>query len=211
MPLHVDAQRDRTLLDAVTDGTTSRSRRGGLIPAANGDGEGAYSIYVADGYGALLRAGRVRGLVGPGDLVAGTFANAAAWTPPVIEALSPLAVVHANRDAVLDVLRHDVASLEMALQALDLEARMPEMDHAPADVRLARALRWGGNAIGRKAADGRTELPSCIPHRIWASWAGLHRSTVTTMLNEWIFDGRVDQRGRALLLNDTGSLPGEAR
>ncbi len=211
MPLHVDAQRDRTLLDAVTDGTTSRSRRGGLIPAANGDGERAYSIYVADGYGALLRAGRVRGLVGPGDLVAGTFANAPAWTPPVIEALSPLAVVHANRETVLDVLRHDVASLEMALQALDLEARMPEMDHAPADVRLARALRWGSNAIGRKAADGRTELPSCIPHRIWASWAGLHRSTVTTMLNEWIFDGRVDQRGRALLLNDTGSLPGEAR
>ncbi|NNK62691.1 MAG: hypothetical protein HKO98_05710, partial [Gemmatimonadetes bacterium] len=48
-----------------------------------------------------------------------------------------------------------------------------------------------------------------VTHRILAEWAGLHRSTVTTILNGWLFDDVLDQEGRALWVPPRGGLPGE--
>lgn len=49
-----------------------------------------------------------------------------------------------------------------------------------------------------RLTDAEGWLPPALTHALLGDLAGLHRSTVTTILNEWIYEGRLEQRGRCL-------------
>jgi hypothetical protein len=131
---------------------------------------------------------------------------------PEVEALTAVRAATVPGDRVLGGVRRGRWTLPLALEALDDEPRRTASVRAAgggAAVALASVLRHAAGAVGTLCADGSVRLPPCIPHRVWAAWSGLHRSTVTTQLNEWIFADRVSQTGRALILPRRGGLPGE--
>ena len=65
----------------------------------------------------------------------------------------------------------------------------------------------GGERVGRGVV-----LPVRLTHQVLADLAGAHRATVTTLLNDWIYDGilRTDAGGRIVLArpHDVWSLAG---
>jgi hypothetical protein len=129
-----------------------------------------------------------------------------------VEALDPLHLTVLAADRVLDGIRRGKWTLPLALEVMDDEVRRRASVQArggTAELALASVLREAAGAVGTVCADGSVRLPRCIPHRVWAAWSGLHRSTVTTQLNDWIFEDRVGQVGRALVLPARGGLPGE--
>lgn len=69
-----------------------------------------------------------------------------------------------------------------------------------ADVLLDLAYRLG-NDDGR-----RIRLEHWFTHQELAELAGVHRSTVTTALNSWIYEGVLVQRPRALIVAKRGAL-----
>ena len=69
-----------------------------------------------------------------------------------------------------------------------------------ADVLLDLADRLGDD-------DGRRiRLEHWFTHQELADLAGAHRSTVTTALNDWIYEGVLRQRPRALIIAKPGAL-----
>lgn len=69
-------------------------------------------------------------------------------------------------------------------------------------VHLAERSEAPGPGTGpdSKPDDGAGEaealrLPISLPHRVLGDMAGLHRSTVTTLLNDWIYRDRIEDRG----------------
>jgi hypothetical protein len=115
-------------------------------------------------------------------------------------------------ERALEGVRRGKWTLPLALEAMDDELRRGAAVRAgggTAALALATVLREAAGAVGTVCADGSVRLPPCIPHRVWAAWSGLHRSTVTTQLNDWIFEDRVAQQGRSLILPARGGLPGE--
>ncbi len=57
-----------------------------------------------------------------------------------------------------------------------------------ASARLARVFRDLADRFGESGPDG-TELPRRFTHQELADLSGSHRSTVTTLLNEWLYQG----------------------
>lgn len=68
--------------------------------------------------------------------------------------------------------------------------------------RLARVLLDLGYRFGTET-DGRLVLPRWCTHQELADLCGAHRSTVTTLLNHWIYGGEVVERPGVLVLDPT--------
>jgi len=69
-----------------------------------------------------------------------------------------------------------------------------------------------GTGAGAPTADGAgrgaaLRLPVPLPHRVLGDIAGLHRSTVTTLLNEWIYQDRIEDRGAGWRIVDPWDGP----
>lgn len=83
-------------------------------------------------------------------------------------------------------------------------------------VHLAERSQAPGPGTGpaSEADDGAGEadalrLPISLPHRVLGDMSGLHRSTVTTLLNEWIYLDRVEERGQGWRIVEPGAGPPE--
>ncbi len=58
---------------------------------------------------------------------------------------------------------------------------------------------------GRKGEGSGLVLDIHLTHQVLGELAGLHRSTVTTILNEWLYRGTIEAEGRGWLIPDPGS------
>jgi CRP-like cAMP-binding protein len=60
--------------------------------------------------------------------------------------------------------------------------------------------------LGRVEEKKGVRIPIRLPHRVLADLAGCHRSTVTTILNDWIYAGILTQKDGRFLILDPESL-----
>ena len=60
--------------------------------------------------------------------------------------------------------------------------------------------------LGRAEEKKGIRIPLRLPHRVLADLAGCHRSTVTTILNDWIYEGILTQKDGRFLILDPESL-----
>lgn len=73
---------------------------------------------------------------------------------------------------------------------LELFRRLGPGASAPAAERLGRVLLHLAERAGGEEAI--PELPVRVTHRVLGEMAGLHRSTVTTLLNDWLYRGHLE-------------------
>lgn len=69
-----------------------------------------------------------------------------------------------------------------------------------ADLLLELADRFGLEEEGGAGGDGSLRVPHWFTHQELADLSGAHRSTVTTLLNDWIYEGILGEATDALLI-----------
>lgn len=197
MPFRMHPPRDRKLFRLVKEAETSTVVKG---RALYGPGDAADSVYlVRRGYVRLVLPGMERGsrertvavampweLFGDEAFTGGLRRyGAIAGSRCQVQALSPKAVMAGLKTAKL--------SLNAYLQGQQQE--LYRLRHAAGGSngpnvaqRLAEVLLDLGVRSGEP--DGRSiELTERLTHQVLADLAGAHRATVTTLLNDWIYDG----------------------
>lgn len=213
MILRVVPSRDRALWATLKVHPEVRVRAG---KAAWRCGEApALCVWIREGAGVLRSdEGQAVGLAGAGDLVGLGSGVRGPGSVRELVALRDSLVVPVPTDRVEGAVARSAATLPEVFRSLvEGEERARALaggaGRAPARARLARALREAAVRIGEEDPAGKGTRVEGVPHRLLAEWAGLHRSTVTTVLNEWLYDGILWQRGRALVVPPWGGLPGE--
>jgi CRP-like cAMP-binding protein len=71
---------------------------------------------------------------------------------------------------------------------------------------LAALLSHLADRMGRSEEDKGTRIPIRLTHKVLADLSGCHRSTVTTLLNDWIYQGVLRQSKGQLWILDPGAL-----
>ena len=213
MPLQVIPRRDRKLNSLIKAATPTVYRKGGVVYQR---GEpSALVLLIQEGHVCLTlpktgaERGRVVGIAGPGELLgieAVTLDVARRYTAV---AGSACTVLPLNGAAVFKALRASPTTLSHFLRSNDhdlAEARLISLSSGfsskarIADVLLDLAYRFGVD-------DGRRiKLDHWFTHKELADLAGAHRSTVTTAINDWIYDGVLKQQPRGLIVNKPGTL-----
>jgi CRP-like cAMP-binding protein len=199
VPFRLQPPRDRTLFRLVKEAEPVRLVKGRSLYAP---GDEARDVY-------LVEAGFVR-LVLPG-MERGrrerTVAVALPWEVFGDEALtgghrrygavagSSCTVRPLPKAAVLAGLKSAKSSLDAYLDGQEKE--LYRLRHAQggsdgpsAAQRLAEVLLDIGARSGEPLGRG-TQLSERLTHQILADLAGAHRATITTLLNDWIYDGVV--------------------
>ena len=200
MPFRLDPPRDRKLYRLVKKSPTIRLVKGRALYAP---GDTAHEVF-------LVRSGYIR-LVLPG-MEAGererTVSVAMPWELFGDEAFteghrrygaragSGCTVSPLPKSAVLTGLKTAKSSLDAYLDGVEQE--LHRLRHAQggsngptAAQRLAEVLIDLGRRCGEP--DGRhLRLSERVTHQVLADLAGAHRATVTTLLNDWIYDGVID-------------------
>ena len=219
MPLRIVPARDRTIHRLFMKGDSVRLRRGQrlyqvgdaatdvymveeghirlMLPALRGQPATASSGKPASGRRAK---GRVGGLVGVLEVFgleaiseSTRLYGAVAGEPTRLRSTAGAQLLRRVRRTRW-TLPELVAAIERDLQA----ARWGLSAHAPARARVARALLSLDGRFG--APEGKGGIPRRLSHSEVADVAGVHRSTVTTIVNEWIYDGLLEElRGDRLL------------
>lgn len=206
MPFHLVPARDRKLFRLVKKATPVRLRRGARLYEPGDDARAVY----------LLREGWVR-LVLPGmEQGRGerTVAVALPWELFGDEALSSnrrrYGAVAGTGCTVLalppaGVMRGlKTAKLSLDAYLVGVERELHRLRHAQggsrgptAAQRLAEVLLDLADRCGDPEGRG-VRLSERFTHQVLADLAGAHRATVTTRLNDWIYEGilRADRQGR---------------
>ena len=214
MPLQVIPRRDRKLNSLIKAATPASYRKGGIVYQ---QGErSALVLLVREGHVRLTLPktgaanGRIVGIAGPSELL-----GIEAVTHDVPRRYTAIAgsaciLVPLHGPAVFKALRASPTTLSQFLRSADhdlAEARLIALSSGfsskarIADVLLDLAYRFGLD-------DGRRiKLDHWFTHQELADLAGAHRSTVTTAMNDWIYDGVLKQQphGR-LIINKPGTL-----
>ncbi|MDP2955618.1 MAG: Crp/Fnr family transcriptional regulator [Longimicrobiales bacterium] len=120
-------------------------------------------------------------------------------------------VVHAlPAGKVLQALKTARKSLDAYLEGVERELHRLRHaqggSHGPsASQRLAEALLDLGRRCGEPAGRG-IRLSERLTHQVLADLSGVHRATVTTLLNDWLYDGilSTDGAGRLVLSRPSG-------
>ncbi len=216
MPLKVVPQRDRKLYRLVKRGEPRVLKRGEnlFLP-----GDPARELYlVRRGHLRLAQAGRegrerVVSVVGPWEL--GGEKGLLPGTPRDCRA-------YAGEECRLILLEGAGARRALQTSETSFEAFLRAKE---GEIALARALsglrRPGGSRarlgllllslaarMGRFDEEG-TRLPVRLTHQLLADLSASHRSTVTTLLNDWIYQGAVDETEGFLRILDPGALSPE--
>ncbi|MDA0328718.1 MAG: Crp/Fnr family transcriptional regulator [Gemmatimonadetes bacterium] len=197
MPFHLVPPRDRKLFRLVKKAETLSLVKGRSLYAA---GDPAKDVY-------LVRSGFVR-LVLPGMERARperTVAVALPWEMFGDEALteghrrygavagSTCSVNALPKGAVLAGLKTARSSLDAYLEGQERELHRLRHaqggSHGPtAAQRLAEVLIEMGARCGEPSGRG-TVLSEKLTHQVLADLSGAHRATVTTLLNDWLYEG----------------------
>jgi CRP-like cAMP-binding protein len=214
MIFRVVPRRDRALWAVVKVHPQVVVHMGGVAWRAHE--EPSLCVYVQEGAYVLRSSdGRAVGLVGPGDLVGlGGGGAASPFFASEMAALREGRIRPVPAARVDGALQRGATTLREVFRSMEAATGLARSlsggaGRAPAPVRLARVVREAAVRIGEPASAGQGSRIEGVPHRIFAEWAGLHRSTVTTILNEWIYEGTLRQKGRGLRVPPAGGLPGE--
>jgi CRP-like cAMP-binding protein len=209
MPFHLEPSRDRTLYRLVKHAPEAKLIKGQTLYAP---GDVAQEVW-------LVRAGYVR-LVLPG-MEPGrsdrTVAVAVPWEIFGDEALTEghrrYGAVAGSRSVVQPLPRGRVLrGLKTGRRSLDaylegVERELHRLRHSQggsqgptAAQRLAEVLLDLGVRCGERLTRG-VLLTERMTHQVLADLAGAHRATVTTLLNDWLYQGilATDPGGRTVL------------
>lgn len=151
--------------------------------------------------------GRTLEVVGPGELagIAGLVAEATRETGAIARVDST--GVRPDGAAVLRALRRGIHTLPLLMQALREETRRARAVAAGSGGRsAAERLATVMAGLVRRFGGGEGELPDGLTHALLGELAGLHRSTVTTLLNAWIWEDLVEQEDRRIRVPDVRAL-----
>ena len=206
-------RRDRKLNALIKTATPTTYRKGEVLYQR---GEpSALVLLVQDGHVRLTLPktgagrGRIVGIAGPKELL-----GLEAITLDVPRRYTAIAgsfctVLPLKGVGVFKALRASPKTLSQFLRSADrdlAEARLISLSSGfssrarIADVLLDLAYRFGVD-------DGRRiKLDHWFTHQELAELAGAHRSTVTTAINDWIYDGVLKQQPRGLIINKPGTL-----
>jgi len=214
MPFRLEPARDRTLHRLVKHAPEVKLAKGQALYAP---GDAAQEVWlVRKGYVRLVLPGMERGR---GDR---TVAVAMPWEMFGDEALTEgrrrygalagarCVVQPLPRGRVLRGLKTARKSLDAYLEGVERE--LHRLRHAQggsqgptAGQRLAEVLLELGTRCGERLSRGIL-IPQRMTHQVLADLAGAHRATVTTLLNDWIYEGvlATDPSGRLVLARPTG-------
>jgi len=215
VPFRLLPPRDRKLFRLVKSSEPIRLSKGAAL---YGPGDAAREVYiVATGFVRLVLPGMEPGLRER------TVAVSLAWELFGDEALtgghrrygavagSSCAVHPLPNSQVLAGLKTARSSLDAYLEGVERE--LHRLRHAQggsrgpnAAQRLAEVLLDLGERCGEPV--GRAiHLSQRLTHQVLADLAGTHRATVTTLLNDWLYDGVLATRsGGCLVLQRPGDL-----
>lgn len=195
-----DPRRDRVLARLVSEGRVEPVSRGDMLWVGGPGPAAARCVFLIEGLVVVRTApgGAAVALAGPSHLVGLEALSGAAYRTEA-EALTPARVVRLEGPTVLRRITRTTHTLRGVVDALHREAtRLAEVGARAggpdAATRLARVVV----ALAQRLADARGCLPAAVTHQLLADLAGLHRSTVTTTLNDWIYRGLLGQEGRRL-------------
>ena len=213
MPLRVIPRRDRKL-NALIKAATPAAYRKGMVVYQQGT-PSVLVLLIQEGHVCLTlpktgaERARVVGVAGPGELLGIEAVTLGVPRRYTAIAGSACTLLPLNGAAVFKALRASPKTLSQFLLSNDrdlAEARLISLSSGfsskarIADVLLDLAYRFG-------ADDGRRiKLDHWFTHKELADLAGAHRSTVTTAINDWIYDGVLKQQPRGLIVNKPGTL-----
>lgn len=208
MPIRVIPRRDRKLYRLIKAGTIIEYSRQQRLYAA---GDAAEWVYVVlEGHIQLALPGvgdareRIAAVAGPGEmfgeeaLIPGSPRRYSASTGEVCR------IVSMSGTSVFKAFRGSPKTLSVFLEARDrdLAAARSRIGAAgrSTKARLAGVILYLAQRLGELDDDGTVRLHQWFTHRELADLAGAHRSTITTALNEWIYDGILRQEGHELIV-----------
>jgi CRP-like cAMP-binding protein len=215
MPLKVVPRRDRKLYRLIKASETRTFRRAQLL----------YTIGDEPGFLFLVREGFVRlatesgnggdrtvGVVGPWEVGGGEALVPWAQRRTAAKAGESAQVTLLDGRAVNRILKSSAKTLEQYLLAVEDDLELTRT--------LGRLTKPGG-AAGRLAAilldltrrlgtqhdpkHGQT-IPLALTHGVLADLAQCHRSTVTTLINEWIYEGILGEPERGIQVRKASTL-----
>ena len=205
MPFKIVPGRDRKLNRLLKSGVTRNLKRGQVLYSAGDPGGEVFlvtsgllrlTISQGDGPERTVDLAGLMELAGEEALVPGAHrrTNARADTSSQVVVLEGKAVGHTLRTAS----RTFHVFLQGREEALSL-ARISGIPRSSGGARgrLAAVLLHLAGRFGQKEAGG-ARIALRLTHQVLADLSGSHRSTVTTLLNDWIYDGVLEGRGREL-------------
>ena len=211
MPLRIEPVRDRKLYRLIKAAPERATRKGELI---FGHGDNAAVVYlVGSGHvslklGGASDAARTVAVAGPYELFGEEGMVPGSLRPYAAVAGERSTVIPLDGATVRGILRSSqhtlTAYLEVKERDLDVLRRAATgSPGASARERLAGVILDLVERLGEPEGDV-LRLPHWFTHKELADLAGAHRSTVTTSLNDWIWRGVLDTRGRSLVVSKTG-------
>jgi CRP-like cAMP-binding protein len=216
MPLKVVPRRDRKLHRLIKKGETLELKRGESLYSP---GDRGHELF-------LVKTGQIHLTADhetPGEKVSGIIGP---WEMTGEEALLPGTVrragARAGEDSLIIPLEGSAVNRAFRTASKTYGAFIAAKEE---ELALARALsgprRAGGAArqlgalllhlsarLGRGDEKKGVKIPIRLPHRVLADLAGCHRSTVTTILNDWIYDGVLTQTEGRIRILDPECLAG---
>ena len=201
MPLKVVPRRDRKLHRLVKRGETLVLKRGEVLFSPGDPGGELF----------LVRTGHLRLTTHHGSPKERIVALAGPWELTGEEGLLPGASrrtgARAGEDAQVTILdgegvnrafRSASKTYGAFLVAKEEELALARALAGPRRAGSARAhlgalLLDLSNRIGREEEKRESRIPIRLTHKVLADLSGCHRSTVTTLLNDWIYDGVLQQ------------------
>ncbi len=222
MPFRMVPSRDRSIYRAFRKAPERSLRRGGVLYRPHDEATEVFLVTTGHlrltlfgpGRGGVGRASWISAIVGPDEVVGIDAVGQDRRRYGAIAAeTTRVKVLSAER--FLSVLRRATRSLPVLLDAMHRDlvtARWGLCAHAPAKARIARSLVELDRRFGEDGEEGERRLPKRTTHQEIAEMAGVHRSTVTTVLNDWIYTGILEEPkgSRELVLKNPTVLRREA-
>jgi len=218
MPLKVIPRRDRKLHRLVKKGETRVLKRGESLFSP---GDPAFELFLVRTGSLLLTHNhggldeRVVALAGPWELAGEEGLNPGTGRRTGARAGERAQITLLDGGGVNRALRTASKTFGAFLLAKEEELALARASAGPrraggTSQHLASLLLHLSNRLGRTEEAGGIRIPIRLTHKVLAELSGCHRSTVTTLLNDWIYDGilqRVEGQIRILRPERLAELP----
>lgn len=217
MPFRVIPQRDRKLNRLLKRGGTLQLARAAPLYQP---GAPARTVYVVRrGWLRLVSIGaggeeRTVEVIGPGELAGEEGLLGAGTRRTGARAGAPAELTEVDGEDALAALGSSLSSLDAFLSAkleeLTLARALADRrGNGQAARRLARVVLSLAMRLG-EGGSRKASIPFRLTHQVLAELSGTHRSTVTTLLNDWIYRDILQRRRGVLTILDPAALGGEA-
>lgn len=219
MPLKVVPRRDRKLHRLIKKGDPLGLKRGDSLYGPGDRGDELFlvrtgQIHLTTGHGTPTE--RVAGIVGPWEMTGeeGLLPGTARRTGA--RAGEDSLVIPLEGSAVNRALRTASKTYGAFIASKEEELTLARALTGPrraggAEKQVGALLLHLSSRLGRAKENKGVRIPIRLPHRVLADLAGCHRSTVTTILNDWIYDGVLTQEDGRIWILRPDSLAGSHR